>query len=739
MNAFDQLAPPLQKWIRQQGWPSLRPVQTAGINAILGTNDDVIITAATAGGKTEAAFLPLISDVLLEEPAQDHGFDLVYVGPLKALINDQTRRLEDMCREAELAVVPWHGDIGSGVKSRALKAPRGVLLITPESLEALFVRRGSSIATLFGATRAIVLDELHTLLDSERGIQLRSLMTRMEISTGRQIRRVGLSATLGDTGLARHFLRREAPDDVVLCDAAGGGAEFQVQLRGYLTGGKVPEDEVAAKDDRSAEAAIAMHLFEKLRGSNNLVFAGSRGKVELYADRLRLLGEAQGLPQEFYPHHASLSKEHREFVEKRLKDASLPTTAICTSTLELGIDIGSVTCVAQIGAPFTVASLAQRLGRSGRRAGQPSILRQYQIEARLEKGSHLADRFRLGLVRAIAMIELYLQKWYEPPRSSALHLSTLVHQILAVIAERGGASAERLYATLCRKGPFYAVDTTLFLAVLRQIGSPDIALIEQSDNGLLLLGRQGEKLVEHYSFYAVFKTPEEFRLVEQGKDLGTLPVDNILAPGMTIIFSGRRWEIVEIHEREKVILVTRSRAGAPPLFGGDPGEIDNQVVEKMFEVLEGQAVPIYLDKQAAALLAEARGNFALAEAGFHRIIATGEDGHLIATRKGSVVTNTLALALGGFGFETSIYDGFIEVRTKEAELGLEDALALIAESERLSLFYRQAEPQSEKFHPFLSADLLQQDALSCRLDETGAIRLASEILASMQRQFARNR
>ncbi len=730
MNAFDRLAPPLQKWIRQEGWPSLRPIQIQGINAIIGTDSDVIITAATAGGKTEAAFLPLISKVLTENSAQGGGFDLVYVGPLKALINDQTSRLEDMCREAELPVVPWHGDIGSGVKSRALKKPGGVLLITPESLEALFVRRGTSIAALFGATYAVVLDELHTLLDSERGIQLRSLITRMEIATGRKIRRVGLSATLGDTSLARHFLRRDAPDDVLLCEAGGGGAEFQVQLRGYLSGGKAPEGEDATEEDHSAEAAIAAHLFEKLRGTNNLVFAGARGKVELYADRLRLLGEVQGIPQEFYPHHASLSREHREFVEKRLKDANLPTTAICTSTLELGIDIGSVTCVGQIGAPFTVASLAQRLGRSGRRAGQPSILRQYQVEVSLDKGSHLADRLRLGLVRAVAMIELYLQKWYEPPRSSALHLSTLVHQILSVIAERGGASAERLYVTLCRKGPFHAVDAAMFQAVLRQIGSPDIALIEQSDNGLLLLGEKGERLVEHYSFYAVFNTPEEFRLVEQGKELGTLPVTNVVMPGMTIIFSGRRWEIVEIHDIEKVILVTKSKGGAPPLFGGDPGEIHNRVVGKMFEVLEGESVPIYLDSQAATLLEEARRNFELVEAGVNRVIETGESSHLIATRKGSVITNTLALALGDFGFETTTYDGFIEVRKNKADIGLEDALSMIASSETLSLFGQSTNLLSEKFHPFLNVDLLQQDALSCRLDAPGAIHLASEILAS---------
>jgi ATP-dependent Lhr-like helicase len=339
-----------------------------------------------------------------------------------------------------------------------------------------------------------------------------------------------------------------------LIEADGGESELRLQLKGYTTG---------AEGDSSAQAQVAQELFTRLRGSDNLVFAGARGQVEFYADALRHLCERQALPQEFYPHHASLSREHRSFVEIRLKNGQLPTTAVCTSTLELGIDIGDIACVAQIGAPFTVSALRQRLGRSGRRVGVPAILRQYAIEAKIEGTSDLSDRLRLRLVRAIAMIELLLENWCEPPRTGALHLSTLVHQILSIIAERGGATAARLFRVLCREGPFRAVDPQTFGAVLRALGNPDTGLIEQAADELLLLGPAGERIVEHYSFYAVFPTPEEYRLLAGGREIGTLPVDNVLAPGMLLIFSGRRWRIVEVDDRDKVISLAPAPGGAP--------------------------------------------------------------------------------------------------------------------------------------------------------------------------------
>jgi len=681
--AFDKLARPVQKWVRAQGWSELRQIQADAAHVLFDNNNDLVVSATTAGGKTEAAFLPLISQVL-DDPAEVSGFDLVYIGPLKALITDQSQRLKELCREVELPVIPWHGDISSSVKSSALKTPRGVLLITPESLEALFIRRGLEISRLFGATRAIVIDELHTVLDTERGIQVRSLLTRLELALKRSIRRVGLSATLGDMQLACAYLRPDAPGTVQLVEAVGGGAELLLQLRGYVSG---PDG------DRSTTSAVAAHLFENLRGSDNLVFAGARQKVEIYADRLRKHCDDANLPQEFYAHHASLSRDHRDFVEKRLKDANQPTTAICTSTLELGIDIGDVTCVAQVGAPFTVASLRQRLGRSGR-----------------------VDRLRLDLIRAIAMIELLLEKWCEPPRSRALHLSTLVHQILSLIAERGGLYANRLFHVLCQEGPFREVDEETFLSVLRALGRSEIALIEQASDGLLLLGGTGEKIVEHYSFYAVFQTKEEFRLIADGKELGTMPVNNVISSGMTLIFSGRRWVVKDIHKEDRVILVKPAREGKPPVFGGEPGVVHDIVVGRMFDILEGNANPSYMDKPALKLLEEARFNYKTLNLAKLSIVAFASDSYIVVTRHGTIKTNTLALALVAQGFRIQRHDGLLIVENDKNNESLHHTLENMANALSPDIFSHAPNLEFEKFHRYLTYDLQKKDALSHHLD-----------------------
>ena len=533
-------------------------------------------------------------------------------------------------------------------------------------------------------------------------------------------RMTGRSATLGDMDLAKAYLRPDAANAVQLIEADGGEAELRLQLRGYVSG---DEDE----NSPSATDAIAAHLFKHLRGSDNLAFAGARQRVEIYADRLRELCEREHLPQEFYPHHASLSREHRDFVERRLKDAAKPTTAVCTSTLELGIDIGDVTCVAQIGAPFSVAALRQRLGRSGRREGQPAVLRQYVVETQLTPESSFVDRLRLGLIRSIAMIDLLLKGWCEPPRPQALHLSTLVHQILWVIAQRGGASASVVYSILCREGPFRKVTTEVFADVLRSIGHTETGLIEQSGSGLLLLGPAGEKLVEHYSFYAVFQTPEEFRLVAEGRELGTLPIDNVLAPGMLLIFSGRRWVVQEIHDREKVIMVKPAKAGVPPVFGGDPGDIHDKVIDRMFAVLEGDASPAYMDSVSLTMLEEARAQYQLLGFRTENIHSLGEHTSIIATRVGTVKTSTLALALRSEGFSVEQHDGFLLVEAGDEAPDLQTVIDRIAAGEPVDIFAGAGNLVSEKFHPYLSHDLLALDAASSRLAPNLLSDLASKL------------
>lgn len=726
-QAFHRLAEPVRRWIWEKGWTELRDIQERSISAVLGSEADLIVAARTAGGKTEAAFLPLISQVL-ESPGQG-GFDLVYVGPLKALINDQFGRLQDLCERAELPVTPWHGDISAGVKARARARPRGILLITPESLEALFVLRGADIPRLFAATRAVVVDELHALLDSERGIHLRSLLTRLELACGRRIRRLGLSATLGDMGLARAYLRPDDPEAVTVLESKGAGQELKVQLRGYLAGGKDdPEGE-------AAEQEVARHLFARLRGGRNLVFAGSRQRVEIYADRLRTLCEEEGVPNEFLPHHASLSREHRSFVEDRLKAAGQPATAVCTSTLELGIDIGEIACVGQIGAPFSVSSLRQRLGRSGRRAGTPAVLRMYEVGPRLEADSPALDTLRLGLVRGVAMVQLLTEGWCEPPAPGALHLSTLVHQILSVIAERGGARAPAVFDVLCRRGPFRQVDTALFARVLRRLASPEVQIIEQAPDGTLLLGRQGERIVEHYSFYAAFKTAEEYRITCRERTLGTLPITQVMAPGFTLIFAGRRWRIVEVSDRDRAVEVEPDRSGRPPLWEGGGGLIHDRVVARMRDVLLDDEWPAWLDPTAQSMLDEARASFRRLGLGERRIVELGPRHWLVATWAGSVRTQSLGLALVALGFATDLEDGLIEVTGSQEASDLPAALQALSLPRAITAERVLGDGASlvvEKFHEFLDAPLLGEDACSCRVDLEAIPEISAELLAELR-------
>jgi ATP-dependent helicase Lhr and Lhr-like helicase len=453
-QAFDLLAEPVRRWIYDQGWQNLRDAQEAAIPLLLDGTADVIIAAATAAGKTEAAFLPICSR-LAESAPTGPGVQVLYVAPLKALINDQYERLSGLCERLDIPVHRWHGDVPGSRKSAVLKKPGGILLITPESLEALFVVRGPSLATILAGLQYIVVDELHAFLGTERGAQLRSLMHRIELSLRRRVPRVGLSATLGDMSLAADALRPGEADGVRCIESAQKGQELAVQVRGYLD---CPPPPGRDYDDETPLHQIAADLYQVLRGHDNLVFPNSRGTVELLAARLRDLCETAGVPNEFLPHHGNLSRELREDAEAALKDRSRPATAIATTTLEMGIDIGSVHSVAQVGAPPSVAALRQRLGRSGRRPGEPAILRMYVTEPAVDPRTPLPDQLRAELVQGIAMLSLLLQGWCEPPDQDALHLSTLIQQVLSAIAQHGGVSAHAAYRALCGPGsPFTAV------------------------------------------------------------------------------------------------------------------------------------------------------------------------------------------------------------------------------------------------------------------------------------------
>lgn len=604
-NSFFLLDERIQRFIWAEGWESLRDIQEAAIPLILEANSDVIVAAATATGKTEAVFLPALTHLLQNEPL---GL-IVYVSPLKALINDQFGRLEHLCEHLGVPVWPWHGDISSSAKARFLSKRQGVLLITPESLEATLCNRGSAIRAVFERLTFIVIDELHAFIGTERGKQLQSLMHRIERVIDRQVPRIGLSATLGDMCLAAVFLRPGKATSVALLESRSSHSELKIRVKGYEEPVLVPVEDYDKKEpDPVTPTQIAQHLFRELRGENNLIFPNSRREVERYTHLLNKLCTQHQVPNEFWPHHGSLSKEIRSETEAALKQKEFPATAICTSTLELGIDIGAVKSVAQIGAPPSVASLRQRLGRSGRRKGVPAILRGYSVEDMLGANSSLATELRLDTVKMIAMISLLVEGWFEPPMAHGLHLSTLVQQMLSYVAQNGGASIGQLYGVFCTSGaPFVGLSKGEFVEFVRHLGKRE--LLMQESSGLLLHGRLGERFVNHYAFFAAFSTDEEFRIVCSGKALGTLPVSQMLSIGQRILFAGKTWLVEDIDDAQKTIFVVRSGGGIPPLFSGGAGRTHTRVHQRMRQLLESSDMPPFLDDVAGRFLLEGRRSY----------------------------------------------------------------------------------------------------------------------------------
>lgn len=718
---FTRLHPLIQRWIWEAGWTELRDAQERAIPAILEGKRDVIIAAATAAGKTEAAFLPILT-ALLEEKRSS----VLYISPLKALINDQWERLEGLCERLEIPVTPWHGDVGHSRRQRFLNNPQGVVLITPESLEALHMNRGHNLPALLAGLRYLVVDELHAFIGTERGKQLQSLLHRIETAVGRQIPRIGLSATLGDMGLASDFLRPGS--DAELIESKESGQALKVLVKGYLRKHSLENADSDASASPQTELAIAEHLFKTLRGANHLIFPNSRGRVEVFADLLRQLSEAAHIPNEFWPHHGNLAKDIREETEAALKRKDRPATAICTTTLELGIDIGAVKSVAQIGSAPSVASLRQRLGRSGRRKGEPAILRCYAEEDEITSSTPLADQLRYRLVLAAAQIRLLVAGWCEPPRPHGLHLSTLIQQLLSALAQYGGLTAARAWRLLCETGPFTHLGKREFAELLRALGEKEV-IIQETD-GLLLHGPLGERLISHYSFYAAFASDEEFRLVWGNRTLGSIPVSSPLAPGSYVIFAGKRWQVVTLDEDKKIIEVVPDRSGRAPLFGGTGGKVHNRVREEMRKILQGHDAMPFLDSRATECLEEARNVFGRLELDKQVLVPAGKE-LLVFLWQGDWIQDTLALMLSARGLDAFNAGPYLSVRGVSSEEWLKTLRTLVeTPPSEAELMAKVLNPRQEKWDFLLPDGLLSRNYASQHLDIEGTVKLIARLAQS---------
>jgi ATP-dependent Lhr-like helicase len=712
-NPFYLLELPVQKWVYKQRWSDLRDIQKDAIPIILQQKSDVIISASTAAGKTEAAFLPACSAIA----DQRSGIGILYISPLKALINDQYRRLESLCDLLQFPLTPWHGDIAQSIKRKCKLNPAGILLITPESLEAMIIRESGWLASVSNSLKYIIIDEYHAFLGSERGCQLQSLMHRLEHLRQKDgfIPRIALSATLGDMEQVRTSLRPRAQIPCELIQGKTSHGRLGLQVRGYydlkpsvLKSKKTENHTVTSFGNEQ----IAQDLYKILRGDSHLIFANSREKTEKFSVLLADICKKNIVPNEFFPHHGSLSKELRSELETRLQKEHLPTTAICTMTLELGIDIGKVNSVAQVTAPHSVASLRQRLGRSGRR-DNAAILRMFILENELEPHSHLCDLLRLQLLQSIAMVRLLMKKWYEPADTKQLHLSTLMHQILSVIAQWGGVRVEQLWTLLCATGPFTQVSITCFKQLLRQMGEEK--LIFQLNDGQLVLGENGERVTGHYSFYAVFNTPEEYRVEHDGKTLGSLPIEYPVVVDQNIIFGGRRWKVSQVDSEKKVIRVSKAKGGEPPLFFGSGLYVHNEVRQEMFriysngeyQIAKGNTRIDYLDSQAKKLFQEGREFFKNSGLDKSPFFAHNDTLYVLPWL-GDKIANTLFTILAGQGFRVTNSSGIIEIQGTSVKEIFSVFKGILETPQRSAekLAKLVVEKKTEKFDQFLSEELL---------------------------------
>ena len=726
-RSFHLLDERIQKWIWSEGWSELKDAQERAIPLILGADRDVIVAAATASGKTEAAMLPILTHLLKRE---EPGF-ILYVSPLKALINDQWGRLSRLCDNLEMPVVPWHGDVAASKKKKFFENARGIVLITPESLEALVMNKGHGLRTILSGLRYIVIDEVHAFIGSERGKQIQSLLTRVDFALGRFTPRIGLSATLGDMALASEFLRPGKGTAVELIVSRESSHGLKVLVKGYLSS---PVDAAQAvmsstaqeEAPTEAETKLVADLFKSLRGSHNLIFPNSRRQVERYTDLLNKHCDRLSVPREFWPHHGSLAKEVREETEAALKKKDRPANAVATTTLELGIDVGDVVSIAQVGEPPSVASLRQRLGRSGRRKGESSILRGYCLEEELSKNSTYADQLRMGLVTNVAMVNLLLQGWYEPPRIGGLHLSTLVQQVLSIIGQQGGATVHLLWAMLFETGTFSHMSKAEFVNLLKHLGNQK--LIMQDPSGLLLHGEIGERIVNHYDFYASFASEAEYRLVSESRQIGSIPVSKPLDAGSYIIFAGKRWKVLDVDNKRKLIQVKADAGGRAPSFSGVGWfKRHDRVREEMRRVLGSSDDIAYLDHTADELLSEARKTYFHLGLAQERVIETGT-AVCVFPWKGDWVVDTLALLMVSRGMAASSEGLYIIVEGHDKKSFMSACGDMIRNPQTgLEIAKPIKNKIIEKWDALLPEELLCRNYESHNLDVTGAYAFLNDL------------
>lgn len=566
--SFDLLSEPIRRFIRDKGWSQLTSIQNGAIPRIVGSDGNFILVSRTASGKTEAAFLPILSKVNFMEP----GVQVLYISPLIALINDQFNRVEELCKYLDVDVTKWHGEANRTIKEKLVKNPSGIVLITPESIEAMFVHRPYQVSALFGNLKYVVIDEIHSFIGTYRGIQLQSLLARLRNINQSRFSLVGLSATMSEVN---KFYEVKA-------------FTGEVELTKILIDKKPKEINAVfryfEKETEELPSDLIKDIYRETYHSKVLVFPNSRGRAEEVAVRLKRISDKLNGHGNYFSHHSSVDRQVREYVEYFAKNNNRQNFCIsCTSTLELGIDIGSVDEVVQIDSTFSIASLIQRVGRSGRKDGQASNLFLYATT-------------KWSLLQSVACWLLYKEGFIEPPQVYEKPYDVLVHQALSITKGTSGIQLVELIRQLKHNATFKAIAVEEIRDIIDHLIQIDF--LEQLQQEVII-GIEGEKVVNGRHFYSMFQSEELFKVVHAGNPVGDIPFSGMVKEDENILLAARIWKIKFVDENTKRIEVIPAKDGKKPLFFGGGGNIHFKIREKMLSILYSRDQYDFLNERSS--------------------------------------------------------------------------------------------------------------------------------------------
>lgn len=739
MDTFSRYAPFIQDYIYSRGWETLRPLQTAAAQVIFDTDDNLLLSASTASGKTEAAFFPILTD-LAENPAD--SIACLYIAPLKALINDQYDRLKDICEDSDVPVWRYHGDVSASQKRKMFKRPQGVLQITPESLESLMINKHADIPRLFGDLRYVVIDELHSFLRSDRGGQTFCLLERLNRLAGVKPRRIGLSATIGDPGAAGQFLGAGSGHQTRIPKVKSQPQRWRLSMEHFYKSGDQAGDHSAlpaqAVLDQASDQAPELadpglaYIFDHTRGKKCLVFTNSREECEAVCQVLRQYCEYKQEPDRFMIHHGNLSAALRQGAEAIMKDEEANITTCATATLELGIDVGQLERAFQIEAPFTVSGFLQRMGRTGRRDNPAEmwfVMREEQAESR----AMLPVLLPWSLLQGIALVELYLQeRWVEPPRDHQLPYSLLYHQTMSTLMAGGEMSPAELASRVLTLSYFRWVSQDDYKVLLRHLIKTD--QIQLTENGGLIVGLAGERVTNNFKFYAVFQENEEYSVHAESEELGTIVKPPPL--GEKIAIAGHVWVVEEIDRRRRQVYVHQVKGRIPAYFGDVAGDVHPKVLQQMRKILAEERQYPYLMKNAAARLSETRAMAQAAGLPDKQLINLGAKTYCLFPWTGSYAFLALerflrlkcASRLGLKNFD-SVRPYYIQFSMDVSEGEFYQILAEEAakDFDPLDLLYPQEVPVFDKYDEYLPDDLVRKEFAYSVLDLAEMRRAIGEI------------